>query len=280
MQKLPAMVRVNDPPRRLVGMVLAGAILLWSSAPVVAADTDPTTLWHRSLAAQRFSDLRADATLTTTFRSGDQVALQMKLLAVLQPDGVSRMALTRVTGGGAFVQTAFLSVEHPKAADDLWIYLPAVGSPRRLVSSNLGDSYLGSEFRYGDLVQPDPDEYVVTLRGEETIEGEPCWVLEAVPRDEKLVRDSGLGRQVLWLRQKGLAERKVEQYDRRGTLLKVIDLPRLFTDPATGKVFAVERQVRNVRSGAQSVALFENVTVNANIPADLFSPARLADRSW
>lgn len=241
---------------------------------------DAVALWQRSLAVQRFTDLQADATLSTTFRSGDEVTLRLRVLAVLQPDSVTRMAVSRVTNGGLFVGSEFLTIEHAKAPDDLWIYLPELRTPRRLISSNLGDSYLGSEFRYGDLVQADPEEHIVTLRGEELVGETPCWVLEAVPREAKLVRDGGVGRQVLWLRRDNLVERKIEQYDRRNELSKVIDVPRLFTDAATGKVFALERRIRNVRSGAHSLATFENVVVNAGVPRDVFTPARLGDRSW
>jgi hypothetical protein len=148
------------------------------------------------------------------------------------------------------------------------------------LSNNLADSYLGSEFRYGDLVQSNPDEYQLSLRGEEAVEGEPCWVVEAVPRETRLARDTGLGRQVLWLRRSNLVERRVEQYDRYGTLLKVMDVPRLFEDAKTAKVFALERRLRNLRSGVVSTAVFENVEVNHGMTADLFSPVRLSDRSW
>ncbi len=247
---------------------------------VPAAQTDPGALWERGLVIQRFPDLRAEATLATTFPSGEQVKLQLRLVAMFQPDGTSRMALVRVTSGGPLRDSAFLTVERPRAADDLWFYLPAVGSPRRLASSNLADSYLGSEFRYGDLVQPEPGDYVATLRGEEAVEGEPCWAIEVTPRDARVSRDTGLARETLWLRQSNLVERKVEQYDRRGTLLKVLDVPRLYTDPGSGKIFSLERRVRNVQTGVVSTVVFDNVQANRGVSPDLFSPARLADRSW
>jgi len=272
---------VAGSPRRLSGPVAAVALVLGSAPLVVGApEVDPVDLWQKSLAAQRFPDLQADATLTTTFPSGDTVTLHVKLLAVVPAGGTGRMAITRVTSGGPLLGSTFLNIERSQGTDDLWVYLPAVATPRRLVSSNLADSYLGSEFRYGDLVQPDPADYAVTLRGEETVEGEPCWVLEVVPREPRLVRNTGLGREVLWLRRQNLVERKVEQYDRHVALLKVLDVPRLFTDPASGKVFAVERRIRNVQSGVVSTASFENVEVNRGLGTEPFSPARLSDRSW
>src|SRR5205823_1513483 len=135
-----------------------------------------------------------------------------------------RSLLTRVTSSGGTLQgTGFLSIEHPGAPSDLWVYLPALGWPRRLIAGDLGDSYLGSEFRYGDLMQPEPAAYVVRTRGAETIDGHHYWVIEATPRDKRMERVTGLSREVRWIAEDNFLERRAEQYDRRGDLLKVMD---------------------------------------------------------
>jgi hypothetical protein len=261
----------------LANAVLAASLAL-TGAP--ALPLDALTIWQRSLIAQRFGDLRTLGTLTTRFTNGEEVVLKVELLAMMQRDGVSRMGLTRVISGSALLNSAFLNIERPGTSGDLWIYLPGVGTPRRLVSSNLGDSYLGSEFRYGDLVQRDPAMYSATLRDDDAIDGEACTVIEIVPHEPRFVRDSGLAREVLWLRKASFVERRVEQYDRRGQLLKIIDLQRVFFDPRSGKSFPIERRIRNMQSGATSIAVFEGVRPNVGLSPDLFSPAHLADRSW
>jgi uncharacterized protein len=263
--------------------MLAGALLVvagFASGGQTATPSDAVSIWERSLAAQRFNDVRTIGTLTTLFPSGEEVVLKIELLAKMQPDGVSRMGLTRVMSGNALLNSTFLSIERPGGPDHLWVYLPGVGTPRRLVSSNLADSYLGSEFRYGDLVQREPAGYRVVLRADETIDGEPCAVVEIVPDDPRLARETGLGREVLFIRRSSFVERRVEQFDRRGQLLKVMDLPRVFFDPASAKSFPLERRIRNVQSGAMSTALFDEVRTDQGLAAELFSPARLADRSW
>ncbi len=267
----------SSHPRSWVLALLVFVVLGARIPSPVTADDSPASILERTLAAQRFPDIETDATLTTTLPAGDTITLRIRLLAMIDPDGRSRRAITRVVSGGGLLGSGFLNVEHPTAPDDLWVYLPAVKTPRRLVSTNLADSYLGSEFRYGDLVQLDPEDYQVTARHDEPVAGEPCHVLEIVPRDQRLVRDTGLGKQVLWLRQSNLVERKVEQYDRRGAVLKVIEIPRLFHDAASGKFFAVERHAQNVQTGARSVAVFENVRVNRGMTADVFTPVRLAE---
>jgi uncharacterized protein len=244
------------------------------------ARPDGRELWRQSLAVQRLPDLRSDITLTTT-ASGTDVTLQIHGVGVLLEDGVKRALMSRVIAGGGLVGTAFLSIEHADRPDDLWIYLPAVGWPRRLLGGDLGDSYLGSEFRYGDLVQPDPAAYEVTLLGSETVDGgTPCWVIEAVPRDRQLARDSGLGREIHWLERDRLVERRVEQYDRAGRLLKVMELDRWMATAGGKRWLPLERRIRNVQDGASSRAVFENIEVGIGLPSDLFTSKHMAERSW
>ena len=263
--------------RSLSAILLVASIAL---ADDKRSPLDANAIWRRSLVAQRFDDIRTVGTLTTRFANGDEVVLEVELLAMMQADGVSRMGLTRVLSGNALLNSTFLNVEHPSAPDDLWVYLPGVGTPRRLVSGNLADSYLGSEFRYGDLVQREPEAYAATLREDERIDGEPCAVIEIVPKDPRLARDSGLAREILWILRTSFVERKVEQYDRRNHLLKVMELPRIFVDSATGKVFPIERRILNVQSGTISTAIFKVIRPNVGLSPDLFTPRHLTDHSW
>lgn len=239
-------------------------------------------LWHQSLAAQRLPDMRTQVTLETTMSSGDVITLQLHTVGKLAEDGVNRMLMGRVTsGGGTLLGTSFLSQEHLASPDDLWIYLPALGHPKRITSSNLGDSFMGSEFTFGDLIQPEPDAYDVIVREyPETAAGEACWVIEAKPRERSLERGTGVSREVRWLAQKDLLERKIEQYDRRGQLAKVTDVQKWTSYGEPIRWLALERHIRNVRTGASSAAVFADVRVNTGMSLALFEAHSLAERSW
>src|SRR5437879_3436168 len=134
---------------------------------------DGRALWRRSLELQRVPSARLDGTLTTTTAS-HETRLALHLVGRLAEDGVSRMLLVRITGAGALAGSAVLTVEHQKVPHDIWIYLPALGAPRRLFGGNLGESFLGSEFRLGDLLQASPGDYAVTLRGTDHLDGRSC----------------------------------------------------------------------------------------------------------
>ena len=67
--------------------------------------------------------------------------------------------------------TSFLQVEHIDGDDDLWIYLPALKKSRRLVANNKKDSFVGSDFSYGDITLPKVDQYRHTLLRTEKVDG-------------------------------------------------------------------------------------------------------------
>ena len=47
--------------------------------------------------------------------------------------------------------TAFLSFSHPVAADDQWLFLPALKRVKRISSRNKSGPFMGSEFAFEDL---------------------------------------------------------------------------------------------------------------------------------
>src|SRR5262245_50236852 len=114
-------------------LVVAVVSLTWLPAALAGTDAPPgdgLTLWQRSLEVQRLPDSRSEIVLTTTASASEVVTLHLHAIAILGPDRIARSILTRVTTGGPLQGSSFLSVEHTKASDDLWVYLPALGSPR------------------------------------------------------------------------------------------------------------------------------------------------------
>jgi hypothetical protein len=276
----------DEPKSRGRLAVLAGLVTALVAGNVLGDASDPPTdgvrLWQASLAAQRLPNLRSEVTLETTVPSGEKISLTLHAVSKIEPDGINRMLMARVvSGGGSLFGTTFLSVEHLKDPDDLWMYLPALGHPKRITSSNLGDSFIGSEFAFGDLIQPEPDAYVVVVRpAAETVAGEPCWVIEARPREASLERGTGVSREVRWLGTRDLLERRIEQYDRRGELGKVMEVRNWASYGDPPRWIASERTIANVRARSSSRVAFGDVRISPSVPADVFSSSSMSDRTW
>ena len=124
--------------------------------------------------------------------------------------------------------TALLSHAKILDPDDQWLYLPALKRVKRISSSNKSGPFVGSEFAFEDLTAIELNKYDYVYVGEEPCGTLTCDVVERKPRYE----NSGYTRQTAWVDQTDFQIRKVEFFDRRGDLLKVLELTdyRLYGD--------------------------------------------------
>jgi len=116
--------------------------------------------------------------------------------------------------------TALLSHAKILDPDDQWLYLPALKRVKRISSSNKSGPFVGSEFAFEDFTAIELNKFEYRYVGEEACGDLVCDVLERTPRYE----NSGYTKQISWVDQSDYQIRKVEFYDRRGDLLKVLEL--------------------------------------------------------
>lgn len=116
--------------------------------------------------------------------------------------------------------TAFLSYSHIDGADDQWLYLPALKRVKRISSRNKSGPFMGSEFSYEDLSSFEIGKYQFNYLRDETISGQPCFVVEETPVDKM----SGYTKLITWVNKAEYVPMKVEYYDRKHALLKTLIL--------------------------------------------------------
>src|ERR1044071_202000 len=109
----------------------------------------------------------------------------------LYAGGKTEKRISRFLSPADVQGTGVLVFDYEAQADDVWIYLPALRKTRRIVSSQKGQSFMGSEFTYGDLNIPPLDDFNYTIAKEESFGGEPCWVIDAVPKSKEIVEAEG-----------------------------------------------------------------------------------------
>lgn len=114
--------------------------------------------------------------------------------------------------------TAMLTHSHRNHPDEQWLYLPALHRVKRISSTGKAGSFMGSEFSYEDLSNPELDKFHFKWLREEEYEGMPCDVIERIPTD----KDSGYVKEVVWVDKKELRYWKVIYYDRKKSLLKTL----------------------------------------------------------
>ena len=116
--------------------------------------------------------------------------------------------------------TALLSHARILDPDDQWLFLPALKRTKRISSANKSGPFVGSEFAFEDFTSLELNKYEYRWLREEACGGLVCNVVERTPRYEY----SGYTRQLAWIDSEFNQIRKLEFYDRRGDLLKTLEL--------------------------------------------------------
>ncbi len=153
--------------------------------------------------------------------------------------------------------------------DDTWLYLPALKKSRRISGSSRNDDFMGSDFTYDDMGDREVEEDTHTLKGEETLDGQKCWVVESVPKE----KDSAYSRKVVRIRQDNFMVVFVEYFDRQNRLQKVLHLEDIkkIDDIWTAGTMTME----NVQNKHKTILRFEDIAYNIPVKDNFFTVATL-----
>ena len=233
---------------------------------------DLTEIVKKSLMVNKVLDSTAEATFTLTNKSGQARVRKTYGVSKLQANGVDNMRMTRFLSPADVKGTVSLLVEHSAGDDDIWIYLPALKKVRRLISSNKRDSFVGTDFSYGDVIGHKTDEWNHTLLREETMDGALCYVIEALPKNDAVRSNSGYGKRVTWIRKDNFFAIKGEMDDETGQPYKTFHMTDVQeVDAPRRKWQAMQLQANNLQTGHQTVIHFENYKVNQKVRDDFFT---------
>ena len=184
--------------------------------------------------------------------------------------------------------TAFLAITHPDRPADQWLYLPEFRRARRIGGAARTSGFVGTDFTYHDLdllaEMPHWTEAdaASSLRGEETVDGVPCHVIELAPRRA----DIGYERIMVWLGRDDLVVRRVEFYEQApsagwlglGGGGSAQPLRRI-TQSEVRRVGSIpvpfRAEVQTPAAGTRTVVTFAAVAFDQGLPDDLFTQPAL-----
>lgn len=237
-----------------------------------AADLSAHEIMEKNFFASKVSALQAETTMVLINDRGQKRERKSTTLVKLQPDGVDSKFLVRFSTPADIKGTGFLQIEHSEKDDDQWIYLPALKKSRRLVANNKKDSFVGSDFSYGDISLPKVDLWKHTLVRSERVGNEDCYVVESVPGDDSVKENSGYSKKVSWISQTDFVERKVEYYDHGGRSLKTQSIDKVeVVEPEKSRCFALHREMLNHQTGHRTVIDIGNLNSHPTASDDVFT---------
>lgn len=252
---------------------LSAALLLTFFTGSVSAQTSQERgleiAKERKMRDEGWGDSVAEMSMVLRNKQGDEATRKMRLKSLEVADDGDK-GLTIFDQPRDVKGTAFLNFSHALEPDEQWIYLPALKRVKRISSRNKSGPFMGSEFAYEDLSSFELEKYRFNYIGDEIINGEACFVVEQVPED----KNSGYTKQLVWVDQAHYRAQKVEFYDRKGSLLKVLEMQdyQLYLDkfwrPMTMKM-------QNVQNGKSTDLITHELVFNTGLKDSDFNKATL-----
>jgi hypothetical protein len=264
---------------RMRGAHLVGFALLAAAAVSVRARADDlgaNEIMRRNFTVGKVADSRAEITMTLMSKGGARRERSTVGFTKLAENGVDQKRLVRFLTPADVKGTATLLIEHADGDDDIWIYLPALRKVRRLVASNKKDSFVGTDFSYGDVIGHKVEEWKHALVGEETVDGVETYVVESVPRTDTVRDTSGYSKRKQWIRRDNFVAIKAQYWDTGGALLKEsIGRDVREVDAAKHKWQAFTLTMQNVQTGHSTEIVWTKLDVGVGLGDDVFTERTL-----
>jgi outer membrane lipoprotein-sorting protein len=174
--------------------------------------------------------------------------------------------------------TGFLTYDYDDADkdNDQWMFMPALGKVKRLTSSDMSGSFMGSDLNMSDLVPDDLEDYDFTLLKEAEVEGHKVWMIECIPRSQDVIDESGYSKTVRFIRQDNYFPVRSVRWVQDSQQVKYFDVKKL--EQIDGIWVAAEMHVFTKKGKAlehKTIIRRKNTQFNQDLDDNLFTVRQL-----
>jgi len=248
---------------KTIKIVLAVAIILATSFGVKAQLTGSQII-EKAYNLPTGDDQTSVLTMTLTNKSG-QTRVR-KIQQYTKDLGDTEKSIMFFLSPADVKNTSFMNWSYDSdKSDDQWIYLPALKKIKRISSDSKNDYFMGSDFTYDDLGDRKLDADNHKFIKEETIDGQVCYVVESVSKDE----DYMYSKTKTWIRKDNFIGKKKEFYDEDGDLLKVLSIKKV--ENISGLWIISHSEMKNVQKNHKTSMQLSAIKVNTGVSASKFS---------
>jgi len=254
-------------------ILIAGVCTLLVSAAQGQLD-DASSILDRSRDLTIVDALEATITLTITDKNGNSRIRTNSMVSKKYPDGTEKR-LIRFLAPAEVQGTAILIHDYRDSQDDMWIYLPALKRVRRIITTEKGKSFMGSEFTNADISSPPSADFI--SRHLEGSGKNGMYIIESIPADGSKVNEYGYSRRVNYFQKENLHLDRMEFYDRNNVLFKTIKVSAIELLGNDGTYIVKSMTATNHQSGRSSTMKMDDISSTVR-PADGIFDAQNLDR--
>jgi hypothetical protein len=253
---------------KMIILILAMAFLF----PVISFAQDAREITNKAIEITRIDAMEMASTLKIFDAKGNERTRQT--VTASKKFGNTTKVITRFISPADVKGTAILLYDHEDKDDDMWIYMPALRKTRRIVSSEKGKSYMGSEFSNADMSVPNLDDFTYRMLGSEQCNGVDCWKIEAVPLDEDIADNNGYSKRISWVDKSSYFTYKNTFFDFDDLLFKEITMDQ-YEEVDEGKFIMCKMEAKNLENGRRSVMTIDQIQKGSTLTENSFAPSAL-----
>jgi len=227
-------------------------------------------IMQKTREVSKIEGMEAISTLNIYDSKGRERTREISMASRLFENGKTEKRIVRFLAPAEIKGTGMLIFDYDNNDDDMWIYMPALRKTRRIVSTEKGQNFMGSEFSNADMAAPSLDDYQYRILGSEIQDGIDCWKIEVLPVNNIVVDESGVSRKVTWIGKSDYVMRKSEFYDLDNGLMKVLKTSDI-REITQGKYMAAFMEMQNEQNGRKSVFIMDRLQYNPDVKEEYFT---------
>ena len=235
---------------------------------------------YRRVIQNRFRSFNQDMILASGDRGGNEQQTELRMTwqdwrdaedkAV---DGFFSKTLVRYIAPFDLRYTAYLVIQKEQPPNDQFVYLPSKRKVRRV---NLrAESLFGTDFSFEDIVPREIESATYRRMPDETVEGVPCFVVEATPKPEQ---NSHYSRFLLYVEKQHSVPVRTRYWSEANVEVKELISPPSSIQDFGGIFIPMKATMRNLQQDTYTVATVLKLEPNPELPKHIFDPRRLEGR--
>ena len=259
--------------------VLLSLMVAWNGAPALAAKDDPRAREIMQKVNDRDDGDNQTSEMEMILIDRHKNKRVRRIKSFRKDRGKDSLTLMFFLTPADVKNTGFLTYDYdaPGKDDDQWLYLPALGKTKRIASSDKSGAFMGSDFNYSDLTEPDLEDYdYKLLKQSDRVKGVDTWRIQATPRRPEVSEETGYSKSVLWVRKDNFMVIRSVRWVHKSPRRKFFQVKKL--ERIDGIWVATEMQIvtkQGKRRVHTTVLRFSKVKFNQNLKDRMFTTRRL-----
>ena len=247
-------------------------LCLFMAVSVKSFSQDPREIYDKSSKTIEFESMEMVTTLNVYDNKGNSRVREVAVAT--NKFGETTKTQMRFLSPPDVKGTTILVYDYEDKSDDMWIYLPSLRKVRRIVSTEKGKSFMGSEFSNADMSKPNTTDFDYKLLGSETLDGKDFWKIESTCKTKEIADENGYLKRVSYIEKSTYLSHKSELYDKTGKLFKVMTMSDFRKQP-NGRYFAYTMEMKNVQNNRRSEMKVNQFQLGSKLDENHFSVSNL-----